>query len=115
MSFLYEMTTAEAEAYYLNARREFNALDRTKFTDNEIWGRERYLDELYFFVLEKKLQFEKGFKIGYAEGIKKAQALVNPILKDLKSGNSINQISEMHHVEVAFVERIAKIITQSSQ
>ena len=96
MSILYEMTTAEAEAYYLKARREFNALDRTKFTDNEIWGRERYLDELYFFVLEKKMQFEKGFKIGYAEGRKEAQALINSILNDLKSGNSIKEISEKH-------------------
>lgn len=77
MSILHEMTTAEVGAYFLKARREFKQLDRTKFTDNEIWGRERYLDELYFFVLEKKMQFEDGRKEGYAEGIKKAQAMVS--------------------------------------
>jgi flagellar biosynthesis/type III secretory pathway protein FliH len=100
MSNIHEMSTAEVEAYYLKARREFNALDRTKFTDNEIWGRERYLDELYFFVLEKKSQYEKGFKIGYAEGRKEAQALINSILNDLKSGNSIKEISEKHYISL---------------
>lgn len=46
------------------------------------------------------MQFEDGRKEGYAEGIKKAQAMVSLILKDLKAGNSINEISEKHHVEV---------------
>jgi hypothetical protein len=115
MSNLNEMSIPEIEAYYLKSRNEFNELDRTKFTVNEIWGRERYLDELYFEVLNRKTQFEDGRKAGYAIGIKVAQAMVSTILKDLKEGNSINEISEKHHVEVAYTERVAKIITQSSQ
>jgi hypothetical protein len=37
------------------------------------------------------------------------------IFKDLKVGNSINEISEKHHVEVVFIERLAQIKTQQSQ
>ena len=85
MSTLNEMSIPEIEAYYLKVRKDFNELDRSKFTENEIWGRERYVDELYFEVLEWKMQFEDGRKEGYAEGIKEAQAMVNSILKDLKA------------------------------
>lgn len=115
MSTLNEMSIPEIEAYYLKVRKDFNELDRSKFTENQIWGRERYVDELYFEVLERKMQFEDGRKEGYAEGIKEAQVMAISILKDLKAGNSINEISEKHHVEVAFIERLAQIKTQQSQ
>jgi hypothetical protein len=115
MSTLNEMSIPEIEAYYLKVRKDFNELDRSKFTENQIWGRERYVDELYFEVLERKMQFEDGRKEGYAEGIKEAQAMAISIFKDLKVGNSINEISEKHHVEVVFIERLAQIKTQQSQ
>jgi hypothetical protein len=115
MSNLNEMTIPEIEAYFLKKRKEFNELDRSKLTINQVWGWERYIDDLYFEVYERKMQFEDGRKEGYDEGIKEAQAMVNSILKELKAGNSINETSEKHQVEVAYTERIAKIIKQSSQ
>ena len=44
MSTLNEMSIPEIEAYYLKVRKDFNELDRSKFTENQIWGRERYVD-----------------------------------------------------------------------
>lgn len=112
MSNLNEMLIPEIEAYFLKERKEFNELDRSKLTINQVWGWERYIDELYFEVYERKMQFADGQKEGYNEGIKEAQTMMLSIFKDLKSANSITEISAKHQVEVAFVERLAKIKSQ---
>lgn len=112
MSNLNEMSIPEIEAYFLKKRKEFNELDRSKLTINQVWGWERYIDDLYFEVYERKMQFADGQKEGYDEGIKEAQAIMISIFNDLREGDSINEISNKHHVEVAFVERLAIIKSQ---
>lgn len=85
------------EYNYPNLKRAVELLDESNYSEGQLVAYDKYVDSIR--------SWNSSMKLSYEEGVIETENRILDILKDLKSGMSLDEIAQKHQVEVSFVEK----------
>lgn len=87
---------------YPNLKKAVELLDESNYSEGQLVAYDKYVDSIRSWNSSMKLSYEEGHDEGRAEEHK----LLVAIVKNLKAGISIDEIAQIHVVDILYVQNL---------